>query len=327
MTSRAGLSHDMKLQTAAAGPSLSVVVVTFAGSAYLGKCLQALLFQMNVHDLEIIVPCDESVSDLSVLQKKFPKIRFITTGGHRTFAELRALGVANARGTIIALTEDHCTPDPDWCERILQTHIGSYAAAGGAVEKAAPDTALNWALYLSDYARYMNPRPEGYSSELTDCNVSYKRSALNAIADVWQLEFHEPAVHGALQASGQSLWFSPNIIVYQQRSVRFGDAVRDRYVFGRLFGSGRAGAGSILPRFFYGMISILLPPLLVGRVARHVFRRHRVGIFVRSLPALIVLNSAWAWGEFLGYVTGRPDTSLTPHAQSANARSQVSAST
>ena len=316
------------MQTVAARQSLSIVVVTFAGSVYLDRCLQALLLQINVDNVEIIVVCDQSFCDVSAWQNRFPQMRFIAARGHRTFAELRALGVANAQGTIIALTEDHCIPNPDWCERILQAHIRSYGAVGGAVEKAPPDTALNWALYLSDYARYMNSRSAGYSSELTDCNVSYKRSALDAIAGVWSLEFHEPAVHGALLAKGQSLWFSPDIIVYQRRSARFREAIRERYIFGRLFGSGRADAVTMPRRFFYGTISILLPALLVGRVARHVFRRQRhVGIFLRSLPALIVLNSVWACGEFVGYLTGRADTSLTPQARFANAKSRAGAIT
>jgi hypothetical protein len=298
-----------------------------AGPAYLTRCLQALLFQTNVQDIEIIVPCDERISDVPVLQKKFPAVWFLTIGGHRTFAELRALGVGKARGAIIALTEDHCTPNPDWCDRILHVHAAPHAAVGGAVEKVAPDTPLNWALYLADYGRYMNPRAEGLSSELTDCNVSYKSAALHAFADVWQSEFHEPIVHGKLRARGDDLWFSPDMIVHQQRSMRLGQALRDRYAFGRLFGSGRGSAVSLPRRLLHAAICILLPLLLVERVAQHVFGRQRhVGAFVKSFPALILLNSAWAWGECLGYLTGRPEVSLTP-VRSADPRPQESAAT
>jgi hypothetical protein len=295
-----------------------------AGPAYLTRCLQALLFQTNVQDIEIIVPCDERISDVPVLQKKFPAVWFLTIGGHRTFAELRALGVGKARGAIIALTEDHCTPNPDWCDRILHVHAAPHAAVGGAVEKVAPDTPLNWALYLADYGRYMNPRAEGLSSELTDCNVSYKSAALHAIADVWQSEFHEPAVHDALRKRGEALWFSPNIIVQQQRSMSLREAIRDRYIFGRLFGSGRAIAAPVLRRLFYAALGILLPALLTGRVAQQVFRRRRhIGAFLSSLPALIVLNLAWAWGEFLGYLTARAEISLKP-SRSTESRPQES---
>jgi hypothetical protein len=186
---------------------------------------------------------------------------------------------------------------------------------------------------------------EGPVNHLTDCNVSYKRAALEVIADVWRNEFHEPIVHGALRARGETLWFSPRVVVQQQRSLRLGEAIRDRYIFGRLFGSGRItrgqGAGSkaqgtmsreqktgsaLLRRLIYMGGAALLPLLLVGRIAGQVLRKRRCGAaFVRGLPTLVLLNTAWGWGEFVGYVTGRPDASLTPQSQVVNARFQVRA--
>ncbi len=205
---------------------------------------------------------------------------------------------------------------------------------------------MNWALYMADYARYMSPIPEGPLDHLSDCNVSYKRSALQAIGDVWHNEFHEPAVHEALQERGESLWFSPYVAVQQQRTVGLGEAVKDRYSFGRLFGGERTtrgqGAGSkaqggasrgqktrsaSLRRLIYAGGAIFLPLILVGRVGQHVFRRRRhIGVFFYALPALVLLNLAWAWGEFVGYVTGRPGDSLTPKTPS-DARLRKSAAT
>lgn len=217
-------------------------------------------------------------------------------------------------------------PSPDWCAQILRAHANPHAAIGGAVDKVAPDTTVNWALYLADYVRYANPRPEGQTRHLTDCNVSYKKSLLDAIPNAWKNEFHEPIVHQALQERGQSLWFSPHIIVRQQRSMHLSAALKDRYSFGRLFGSGRVGGISSLRRVFCASIALFLPPLTVGRVTWYVFQKRRYASeFVRALPAFVLLNTAWAWGEFVGYVTGRPDTSLTPQAQFANGRSQVRA--
>jgi hypothetical protein len=35
---------------------------------------------------------------------------------------------------------------------------------------------------------------------------------------------------------------------------------------------------------------------------------------LRALPWLIALNTLWAWGELLGYVTGRAGPALTPQS-------------
>jgi hypothetical protein len=288
-------------------------VVIVGGLSYIQGCLEALMRQTGVQEFEIVVPCDGRIADISELQQRFSTVRFLQIEGCRTYAELRTLGVRQCHGAIIALTEDHCTPQHDWCARILEAHTRSQVAIGGVVDKREPDTAVNWALYLMDYVRYMRPMTEGLAHQLTDCNVSYKRPALEAIAAVWQREFHEPAVHAALQAGGVSLWLVPTVVVHQQRCVRLWAAIRDRYIFGRLFGSGRVQTVSALWRLIYAGCAVLLPALLVGRVAGQVVQKRRcVGAFVRALPAVMLLSIVWACGEFVGYLTGCPNTSLTP---------------
>ena len=112
----------------------------------------------------------------------------------------------------------------------------------------------------------MNPIPEGSSPHLTDCNVSYKRAALNDVVGIWCGEFHEPEVHRALRARGESLWLSSRIVVRQQRSLHLSDAVWDRYAFGRLFASTRVSGASWPKRVVYAGFSFMLPPLLMGRI-------------------------------------------------------------
>ncbi len=271
--------------------------------------------QEYVEDIEILVPYDERVSDVSVLKEQFPDVHFMQIAGHCTYAELRAAGFREAQGSIIALTEDHCMPGPNWCANILEIHNKrSNTAIGGAVEKVRPDTCVNWALYLADYVRYMNPIQDGPSNHLTDCNVTYKASTLQTIYDIWKNEFHEPEVHGALQKLGESLWLSSNITVMQQRNLCFRDAVMDRYSFGRLFGSRRAMNLSFLQKITYcGFAIVILPILLSWRITKNILiKRQCTGEFILASTTLIILNYCWAMGEFVGYLTGVPGKSLNP---------------
>ena len=292
---------------------LSIVVIILQGRESLKQCLTSLTQQQEPTEIEIIVPYDQTNLEVSRIQALFPTVQFLAFEGQRTYAELRSLGVQQAIGKVIAVTEDHCIPKEDWCKQILQAHTASHVAIGGAVEKRAPDSALNWSLYFADYGRYMNPISTGPVKELTDCNVTYKRTALEQIASIWQEEFHEPEVNGSLQGLGETLWLSPKIIVYQQRSIPFKAAIRDRYVFGRLFGGRRALTLSGLKRLVYAGTAIILPFLLTSRIAGHAIRKRRfIGQFFKSLPFLLVLNSVWAMGEGVGYFTGRPENSLSP---------------
>ncbi len=302
----------MQDQPQAPSPRLSVVVVTFGGRASLPRCLDALSNQTNVDDIEIIVPCDDRITDLDTLRGQFPKAEFLPVEGRRVYAELRAIGIKHSHAPIVAITEAQCVPDPDWASQILDAHRLPHPAIGGVVDKDA-GSAVSWAMYFCDYSRYTPPVQEGATDYLTDCNVSYKRAEIDAIADVWPVEFHETSVHWTLMAKGQSLWLSPHIMVRHARVLGLGEAIADRYAFGRLFAATRVEAIGPLKRWIYAATSCLLPPLIVWRASVNTLRkrRHRPQLAV-ALPAMMLVASVWAIGEFLGYVTGRAGKSLTP---------------
>lgn len=309
-------TNDMDKQ-AQDNTDLSVVVVTLVDTEHLARCLAALDRQTTSATFETIVPCDETLGDISALQGNYPQVQFISLTGKRTYAELRAVGALKACGTLLAVTEDHCLPDADWVQSIVDAHKGAHVAIGGIVKKQGPDKSLNWAVYFLDYLRYMPPVEAHETHELTDLNVSYKMQALREIADVWQHEFHEPSVHGALENRGGKLLITPAIAVHQRRQLTLRHALWDRYAFGRLFGSTRATSVSFGKRLVYALLAPALPVLLVVRLSRHIMdkKRHR-GEFFRALPAIILLASAWAWGEFIGYLTGTSEASLMPQTDS-----------
>ena len=294
--------------------SLSVVVITVESAARLRTCLEALGRQ-SAPPAEILVPWDGSHGSPAALEREFPGVRFLPAGDRKlTFAQLRAQGIAHAKSAIVAITEDHFTPAQDWCRQIQDAHQSKHAAIGGAVEKQTPDHVLGWAFYLADYLRYLDPA-EGPSAHLTDGNVTYKRAALTQIRDCWTAEFHENVVHGALAAAGHSLWLSPRIVVRQKRHITLRDAMRDRYAFGRLFGSTRVEGMSAAARLKLTILCVLLPAVLLMRVAQHVLRTRRYAAqWLRAMPALLLISTVWAWGEFVGYVTARPDASLSARA-------------
>jgi len=302
-----GIERDRE---SGAATSLSVVVVTLAGGAYIPHCLQALDRQEGIGTFEIIVPYDDTLPEIETIRSQFPRVRFVKLDGTQTYAQLRAAGFRAAVGDVIALTEDHCAPDPHWCATILELHAQGHAAVGGSVDKTGSDTLLNWAIYLNDFGRYMNPVREGPAAYLTDCNVSYKRAALQELAPLWQDEFHETTVNWALLDRGAHLWLSPRVIVRQQRSLTFRYAMRERYSFGRLFASTRVAATPVWKRLVYAAFSPILPVIIVGRVVRNVAAKGRaIAKFLLSLPHLVLLAAVWSYGEFVGYVTG---TATTP---------------
>lgn len=295
-----------------ATPQVSVVIVVLDGNQNLVRCLEALQRQQSPPPMEIIVAHDERLADVADWQRRFAGVRFVHSPRLRNFPVMRTAGARVARGAIIAVTEDQCIPPPDWCRNIVAAHAAQRAAAiGGPVDKQGRDSALNWAIYLRELGvGYMPPVADGPSAHLTDCNVTYKRAALEAIADVWREEFHEPQVHGALQARGETLWLAPGLLTLQQRTFALGAALRERYEFGRLYGSLRVKGTPLSKRLVMALASLLLPLLLTARVVLTAFRkgRHRWQC-IRTLPHLFLLAGMWSWGEFLGYLTAQPSAS------------------
>ena len=274
------------------------------------RCLDALRAQLPATQLEMIVPHDDTLPESDAFRREYNGVQFLHVPGRRTFAQLRARGVCAAHGRIVAITEDQCIPPGQWCANVLASHQAPHAAIGGPVEKHEPDTALGWAIYLREFTSYIPPVQEGASASLTDCNVSYKREALEAIRDVWAVAFHEPDVHGALRARGETLWLSPKLVTLQKRTMLLGAALRERRDFGRLYGSLRAKDLPAWKRWALVVASPLLPLLLTGRVVSAVFRKKRyVGACIRAFPYIALFAAVWAWGEMVGYLTGTPPES------------------
>jgi len=312
-------------------PELSVVVTVTTGGQHVERCLEALLAQVapiapiaepddpqaDGPAVEILVPVDASVAGVAGWAARFPTVRFPEVPGeapraedpgsaHLAYDRRRATGLAAARAPILALTEDHARPAPDWCRRILAAHRRlPHAAIGGAIDNASPQT-LTWAVYFSDFGRYQSPLPEGPADYVSDVNVSYKRAALLEVAETWRGTYHETAVHGALKARGGILWRAPEIIVQQARGkLALGPVLRERFAWGRLYAGKRAHEVPAAKRWLLALGAPLLPPLLLARQLRNTLARGRnVGPFLRALPALVLLVCCWSAGEAVGLWTG-----------------------
>jgi hypothetical protein len=156
-------------------------------------------------------------------------------------------------------------------------------------------------MYLLDYGRYMPPLDAGAREALTSCNVSYKGVALERVAHAWPAALHETDVHWALRDAGETLWLDPSIVVRQRRSLSLGRALGEWFDYGREFASARARAESKAKSVVRAGLAPALPALFAARAWATLGRApHRVGTFVRALPALLALGVAWAAGEVAG---------------------------
>ncbi len=305
-------------------PDLSIVVVIAsdttepkANLSLLTQCLRGITQQRGAPSTEVIVPYDpRTVDGIDALRTQFAEITFLDVGHLKTWSgsgsrehhdELKTLGLNKARGRIVGFLEDNEIPDPSWCVETIKAHQADYAGIGGAIDNSL-DRALNWAVYYCDFGRYQNPVSPGESANASDANVSYKRSALDAVRTAWESGFNEVTVNAALMNQGGKLALSPEIVVRQHREgLKLWPALRERYVWGRSFGSVRCRVIGNFQRAVLTILSPILPGLVAVKMARTAAaKRRNMGKFCLAFPLIVLLLSSWGLGEFLGYLTRRP---------------------
>jgi len=280
---------------------LSVVIAAWNSPSLLNECLVSLLPQLSAVDSEVIVVSNFPTSDIP---NRFASFSFVTFRdiADATVPELRTQGIENASGDVIALLEDHCRVDQAWASQIRKAHELPYAIIGGSVENPGRQPPLNWAIYLYDYGSYMLPEVPRVAATLTGFNVSYKRTVLEEVSDEFRSGFHETFINEELQRRGYKLFLLPSAIVYHNKTYALGNAIIETYHHGRLFAALRTSTAPLTERAYRAATSLFLPLLLPVRVVLRTIRKNRVKELITAVPYLLLLMSAWSYGEFCGYL-------------------------
>jgi glycosyltransferase involved in cell wall biosynthesis len=295
-----GLPPGARARRLADAPLVSVVVASRAERTLLDACLGALLPQCSRLGAELVVARAGSTVDL---EAAYPAATWIAAPADASLPALRAAGMAAAEGDVVALTEDHCLPAPDWLDRIVTAQPSGAAVVGGAMENARRDRAVDWAAYFAEYGTYLGEPPDGAAPSVAAANVAYRRSVVDDVIAAAREGHWENVAHDRLRARGHVIAFLRSAAVYENRRHRFIGFCRDRFAHGRDYAAVRlteAGSGR---RWLYFLGSPLLPFLLTGRVARAA-GRSRLGPFVRALPLTFAFLTAWSAGEAVGYIGG-----------------------
>jgi GT2 family glycosyltransferase len=284
---------------------VSVVIAAWNSRALLERCLASLEDQCRAGDPEIIVVSNYDNGSREMIEKRFPQVRFLRLPEGTTVPRLRAEGIRQARGEVVALIEDQCFVDRDWCAEIKKAHRLPYLAVGGSVENASTERAIDWAVYFYDYGRYMLPGVAGAAAELPGNNVSYKRAALQSIERAFRNGFFETFINWELKASGGELFFAPSAIVYHNRSYETGEAFSECYHHGRAFAGKRVSGVGLAVRVARAIATLALPVVLSSRIVRAtVGKRRHIKELLLALPHITLLMVTWSFGELTGYLLG-----------------------
>lgn len=235
--------------TDCAGPSFTVVIPTYERPASLARCLTALSrASMPRSRFEVIVIDDTGRGALERLIADFEEIDLtILRQDERGPAAARNAGVAAARGTFVAFTDDDCEPSPDWLHS-LERHLEGdpTLVIGGRTYNAVVDDPFAEASHL--LVEFVSARPDRTGARFFPSNnLAMARSTFESVGG-FDVAYRRAAgedrdLCDRLHRAGHRLRYAPRAVVAHHHSLGLVGFVRQHFDYGRgahRFRSGRA---------------------------------------------------------------------------------------
>jgi len=292
-------------------PLVSVVIASVNGMPSLGECLEHVVRQKGEHLYEVFVVdrCGEALRRAVKSRFPQPEIRVIAAPEGTSIPKLRAIGMADARGKTIAILEDHCNVNPHWFDTIARLVAKGCEAMGGPVKNGAVDRLTDWAVYFVEYARFMPPNAPGEVEGIAGSSAVYDRAMLGRLGPELKQEVWEYFLHRRMSELGVKFVNDPGLEVEHKKEFPFRYFMSQRYHYSRSFAGMRLEGAPLVKRIVYAGATVLLPPLLLWRMARILARKGgQMGRFVAVFPLLLVFMVSYAWGEAIGALTGPSDS-------------------
>ena len=227
--------------------------------------------------------------------------------------QMRQAGYAASEAPVVAVTEDHCAPDPDWVRGVIEEHEANPDAAAifGMVDNGSRSHLIDWALYGAGYLASAPPRPSANANP-SHANLSFKAEVIHTVAAAGDqvLEFRYV---DALRRRGLTVLASDRLRVTHVQSTGLMTTSQLFFHNGRYIASVRRErmTGKDWLRTLAPGLMAFYRTLRTLNLARS-RPKLRAPIF-RSAPFIYLLHTLHASGESVGYITGPGDSASYLH--------------
>ena len=223
-----------------ARPTVSVVINTLNRRDHLERTLLALRDQ-SYTAFEVVVVDGPSIDGTSEMLQRFAGTARIDRCAEANLGVSRNRGLALAAGEIVAFIDDDAIAPTDWLVRLVEPYAddAGLAAVGGPVFDV-PNGRIDWSLCTCDRLgapvldtegpidRYLGRGADPFVY-LAGCNMSFRRSALDAVGGFNSLlayGYDDVEVCGRLVDRGMRIALVDGAVVRHERAP---SAVRDEH--------------------------------------------------------------------------------------------------
>ena len=209
---------------------ISFVVIAYNEAENIGRTLDTIGGLADVGPYEIIVVNDgsrdrtgEIVAEIAARDRR---VRLINLDPNHGRGYARSVGIAAARGELIATVDADIILPPDWVVR-ARAALRGYDAVGGT---AVPD---GDAAYLHRRFRLV-PRIVGHAATVTGSNALYRRRVFDTVGfDPALRDGEDIALNHAIKRDGLSSATVPELVVQHVESKTLAASLRWLFVSGR----------------------------------------------------------------------------------------------
>ena len=225
-----------ELPVPADAPPVSVIVCTRNGSATLRACLESLS-RLRYPTYEVLVIDDGSTEPLAELVKAFPQARYVRQEP-AGLSVARNRGMKEARGQILAYTDDDCIAHPDWLLHLARAFNASpkVVAAGGPNIPPPPRNGTEAVVAAAPGAPAHVLVSDSEAEHLPGCNLAIRKDALERVGGfnpVFTTAGDDVDICWRLREAGGSLQFVAAAMVWHHRRFTVGAYLRQQRGYGR----------------------------------------------------------------------------------------------
>ena len=199
-------------------PFISVIVCTLNGSATIKDTMEGLR-KLRYPNFEVIVVNDGSTDNTAEIVRQYP-YKLISTKNNG-LSSARNVGMAKAKGEIIAYIDDDAYPDSHWLHYLAYAYINTnHGAMGGPNIIPPEDGSIAFCIANAPGGPVHVLKTDEIAEHVPGCNLSVRRDVLMKIGGfdpMYRAAGDDVDVCWRIQEAGYTIGYHPSALVWHHR--------------------------------------------------------------------------------------------------------------